>query len=103
LKSHVYTDASRNRPMVIDGLFYGLNGRHTPGVAYIVPRINPIRVIEGAGATTRHIRSLIRKLRLKHCSSLGLARRFLPLMIRVGPPPPIAAPAICVTRNEVLL
>ena len=103
MKSRVYADGSRNRPMVIDGLFYGLNGRHTPGVAYIVPRINPIRVIEGAGATTRHIRSLIRKLCLKHCSSLGLARRFLPLMIRVGPPPPIAPPTIGIAGNEVLL
>ena len=86
--------------MVIDGLFEGLNGRHTP-FAYIGPGIDPVGM--GVGASTGCVPCHVAKVLFEDRPGLGLARRYLIHVVVVGPPSTIAAPAICVAGNEILL
>ena len=101
LKSGVHTDRNRNGPVVINGLFYGLRGWNTILAAYECPGINLVRM--GVGAVARYVRCHVGEICFGYRSGLGFAGRFLPLMVIVGPPPAIAAPAICVTGDEILL
>ena len=101
LKSGVYADGNRNGTVVIDGLFYGLNGWNTVLASYKVPGINLL--VMCMGWVARIIPGRVGEISFINRSGLGLAGRFLPLMIIVGPPPATAAPAICVAGDEVLL
>ena len=100
IESTTCANRSRNRAIVINGLFYGLSGWHTPCAAYVGPGVDPVRM--GVGAATRRVPGHVGEIGFEDCSGLGFARRSLPLMVIVRPPPTIAVPTIRVAGNEVL-
>jgi len=96
LKSGIYADGCRNRSVVINGLFYGLNGWNAIFAAYECPRADLVGM--GVGTVAGRLPGHIGEICFGDRSGLGFAGRFLPLMIIVGPPSTFSAvPALRVT------